>query len=730
VCPVTRIEHDSNNFNVKLGVDKKRTGLPAFFVYCFSDKECNPKKTIKMLALVDTASYAELGIVCAGVSRRSTPAQSFGQTIVLLGKMQQSVDRLIENPGGPWNTATSIGEVACALRTAATGFPTALAVAKEMLDRLVAASTMTEAEKEQATRGFEDFANAKTEGQRIAARDPLTTLKGLAEGLLGKRAQELMQVREAITACTDPALKANVQRAAEHILKVLDDCERKQLSSNFTDLGMFFYYIWRRVARYACDASQSTEDKQYTFYLFDGATYKHGRRRQFASNVKEHVRAVVAALEAIPLLQARAASLEAKCTSSDIVTKAISETLIESLTNNDKLVACGLCTTEEFERDLDTGNYIGFTNGVFDVSTLDWFPKGEVPFNVLVCKTTGYPYIGPDDPRVAPKCAEIEEFLRTVHSDDYYDPNDQNLATMKILSGSFLQRGNPYKKLIVFLGADGDNGKSTFTELIQLTLGAYAVTGNKLSLSGSHDQATLDPDLIANHKALFCVFPEIQSSEGGMSCGFKFNCGKLKAITGDDEVQGRGLFCNSKGYSVGFVSVAHTNLMPQVDSNDPTATERLWVARFGSKFPAGLTVADPARRMYPRIRNLKARMREWAPYHFLIMVEGLREFRRRGEVLPPGAQTIVGSFAHQALVSQTPQGKLRAWVEGHMEHVPLSEKDLGMKLEELHGEYVRCGAHPKPLGKTTFAAMLREVYPGIGPHKSSSGAVSGLYLLR
>ena len=36
----------------------------------------------------------------------------------------------------------------------------------------------------------------------------------------------------------------------------------------------------------------------------------------------------------------------------------------------------------------------------------------------------------------------------------------------------------------------------------------------------------------------------------------------------------------------------------------------------------------------------------------------------------------------------------------------------------------------KPLGKTTFGAMLRGVYPGVGPHKSTSGAVNGLYLLR
>jgi hypothetical protein len=46
---------------------------------------------------------------------------SVGQTIALLGKMQLQVDRLVENPGGAWDTVVSLGEIACALRTASEG---------------------------------------------------------------------------------------------------------------------------------------------------------------------------------------------------------------------------------------------------------------------------------------------------------------------------------------------------------------------------------------------------------------------------------------------------------------------------------------------------------------------------------------------------------------------------------------------------------------------------------
>ena len=49
----------------------------------------------------------------------------------------------------------------------------------------------------------------------------------------------------------------------------------------------------------------------------------------------------------------------------------------------------------------------------------------------------------------------------------------------------------------------------------------------------------------------------------------------------------------------------HSNFMPQVDSDDAAARNRLWVARFGSTFPAGLTEKDVARRRFPRIENLR-----------------------------------------------------------------------------------------------------------------------------
>ena len=151
------------------------------------------------------------------------------------------------------------------------------------------------------------------------------------------------------------------------------------------------------------------------------------------------------------------------------------------------------------------------------------------------------------------------------------------------------------------------------------------------------------------------------------------------ALTGNDEQSVRGLYRDKKGIVIAFKPILHSNYMPQVDSDDSAARNRLWVARFGSTFPADLVEPDVHRRRFPRIENLRDTMRAWAPYHFLLMLEALRDFRRRNCVLPVGAQQIEGSLMHQEIVAQTPEGRLRAWVESNYTHVPLREKDTGAR---------------------------------------------------
>jgi hypothetical protein len=86
----------------------------------------------------------------------------------------------------------------------------------------------------------------------------------------------------------------------------------------------------------------------------------------------------------------------------------------------------------------------------------------------------------------------------------------------------------------------------------------------------------------------------------------------------------------------------------------------------------------------------------------------------------------------RGFVAETPEEKLRAWVEGSYTHVPLHEKDAGTKLEVLFEAYTHAvpPVHTPLLGKIRFASMLLSIYANVGPHRNTARTGGGIYLLR
>jgi hypothetical protein len=121
--------------------------------------EDTKRGAVETVAAVEAVAAVEDTKCGAGHDTPPTPtaptAPTIGQTVVLLGKMQESIGRLIESPGGAWDTIENLGDIARALRTAASKHPAALSIAKEMLDQLVAASTMCAHATQIALRRFE-----------------------------------------------------------------------------------------------------------------------------------------------------------------------------------------------------------------------------------------------------------------------------------------------------------------------------------------------------------------------------------------------------------------------------------------------------------------------------------------------------------------------------------------------------------------------------------------------
>ena len=161
------------------------------------------------------------------------------------------------------------------------------------------------------------------------------------------------------------------------------------------------------------------------------------------------------------------------------------------------------------------------------------------------------------------------------------------------------QTGQPGQKPLVVVDADGDaalgtsngdNGKTTFTTLIRHTLGDYALG------SSAHDPHALVFTLTEGEA------PQVKG-------------GRLQVIR---------------------------------QSSLDTEADGAVAVRFDSTFVASSTDADIVRRVFPRVLYTVETMMLWAPYHFLLMLESLREFRQKAEC-PSGTSGYVYCFSSASM---------------------------------------------------------------------------------
>ena len=163
--------------------------------------------------------------------------------------------------------------------------------------------------------------------------------------------------------------------AAEHLLRVLDDCEfrdeRGKLRSrgvltHSTDLGLFFYFVWRRIMRYGFDSTQRSEARRWTFYLpaATGATgtdepWSPAHHDLIPTRVKRHLLSIVdcdverrEGLVRNDTMNARVMLLEVKCTTSNLVSRAFAKTKMH-LRDPAMLRRCGLPSPRSFHLELE-----------------------------------------------------------------------------------------------------------------------------------------------------------------------------------------------------------------------------------------------------------------------------------------------------------------------------------------------------------------------------------------
>jgi hypothetical protein len=194
-----------------------------------------------------------------------------------------------------------------------------------------------------------------------------------------------MEVELALARAAMESADAN-EEAAKALVGILAQTETGHGAVNA--VGEFMRCVWARVVRYGYDKSQRTEEERRTMYVFNGATYEAivGREKRAAleSRMKAHVIACLERLCASAFVRERYAlsgAVLAMCRKPRRMASALKVAFdgIRGLRRRE-LSVC----PRELAYTLDTGDFIGLTNGVFDPKNDVFFPIGSVPNGVRV----------------------------------------------------------------------------------------------------------------------------------------------------------------------------------------------------------------------------------------------------------------------------------------------------------------------------------------------------------
>ena len=223
---------------------------------------------------------------------------------------------------------------------------------------------------------------------------------------------------------------------------------------------------------------------------------------------------------------------------------------------------------EQFEDDLldANTNLVGFVNGVYDMSTME-FREGHPEDYISFSTKINYVEYNPDDPFIE----QIMDFMSKVL------PKKDVREYVLTLMASMLDGNNKEEKFYIWTG-HGSNGKSKCIELLEKVLGDYACTFNISLLTNKRvGSSQTNSELVRAKGRRFAVLQEPEEGE-------KMNAGFMKELSGNDKIIARGLYKESIEFKPQFKMVLTCNHLPQVPPEDGGTWRRIRLVEFTSHF--------------------------------------------------------------------------------------------------------------------------------------------------
>lgn len=274
---------------------------------------------------------------------------------------------------------------------------------------------------------------------------------------------------------------------------------------------------------------------------------------------------------------------------------------------------------KKFLENLDENNYlIGFKNGVYDLDYEKRDGSGKVvergqfrdgrPED-YVSFSTKIDYIPFDEVMKNPKYKEIHDDIHKFLEQVFFIKEVKDYV-LTVLSSSLC--GSTKNETFHVWSGTGGNGKSKLIELFMKAYGEYTCNLPITVLTktrGNSNEAS--PELAITKGKRFAVLQEPDA-------GSKIYCGKMKELTGGDEITCRKLYENPITFKPKFKLVMTCNEKPQLKADDEGTWRRVRLVQFESKFTPH---PDPDEaNQFPIDYNLSEKFFHWKEIFMSILI--------------------------------------------------------------------------------------------------------------
>lgn len=278
----------------------------------------------------------------------------------------------------------------------------------------------------------------------------------------------------------------------------------------------------------------------------------------------------------------------------------------------------------KFASRLDANPYlVGFENGVYDLKGREF---REAKLEDYITYSTNYSYIPYDKDNAVIK--DIYKFLKEII------PNDAvRVYTLKVLGRMLL--GIPDEKFYMWTGLEGSNGKSTLINLLERTLGDYAIACDTSLLTNKRaGSSSATPDLFEMRGKRGVFFQEPENSD-------RLRTGVMKQLTGGDTIKARELFKSLVSFKSQGSFIMCCNELPAITAqNDGGSWRRIRIVKFNSRF----CEFPKKSHEYKIDPDLKEKMKEWPAYFMSILIHYYLLFLEEGNLEPREVMVATNSY--------------------------------------------------------------------------------------